>query len=310
MGHIVFATESYEYLAQELCGRAGYKRGGLERKVFPDGERWLRITSDVYGENIVLIGGTHNDAATLDVFDLANGLVAQGADHLSIVIPYFGYSTQERAVLKGEVVTAKSRASLLSAIPRARLSTEVVLLDLHTPGIAHYFNSNLHSVHLSAQPLHLDLIRKIIATGETIIGCTDAGRAKWVQELANEAGVQAAFVYKQRKSDGSTSVTGINADVQGKHLVLYDDMVRTGGSLIKAAAAYRAAGASHVTAVVTHAVLPGDALQKLRSSDHFTELHCTDSHPAAIQLAAQAGGFLKVHSIVNLLGAHLDLRKS
>jgi ribose-phosphate pyrophosphokinase len=308
MHHLVFATEPYEYLARELCSSGPFTAGDLERKTFPDGERWLRIRTEVYGKNVVLLGGTTDDRSTLEIFDLASGLVALGADNLSIVVPYFGYSTQERAVLPGEVVTAKSRASLLSSIPKARLSTEIVLLDLHTPGIAHYFDPDIHSVHLSAQSLQLDVIRSIMQKGDTIIGCTDAGRAKWVQELANEAGVPAAFVYKMRLADGTTTVTGINADVQGKQLVLYDDMVRTGGSLIKAGAAYRAAGAASVTALVTHGVLPGEALKKLQASGHFAALHCTNSHPSAVRQAAAAPGFVQLHSVAPLLSRHLAQR--
>jgi ribose-phosphate pyrophosphokinase len=306
MEHLVFATEPYDYLCREICSRPGFIKGELERKTFPDGERYLRIKSNVYGRNVVVLGGTINDSTTLEIYDLASGLIAQGADNISILIPYFGYSTQEREVLRGDVVTAKSRATLLSSIPKARLSTEIVLLDLHTPGIAQYFDPNIHSVHLSAHTIHLDLIKKVKAKGDTIIGCTDAGRAKWVQELANEAGVHAAFVYKMRKPDGSTEVTGINADVNKKNLILYDDMVRSGSSLINAGAAYRAAGAASVTAVVTHGVLPADALQKLQSCGHFDQLHCSNSHPSAVAQGSSA--FIQVHSIAGLFTEYLSRR--
>lgn len=306
MDHLVFATEPYEYLSKELCALPGFNRGELLRKTFPDGERYLRISSSAYGRNVIVLGGTIDDRSTLEIYDMASGLVALGADNLSIIVPYFGYSTQERAVLAGEVVTAKSRANLLSAIPKARLSTEIVLLDLHTPGIAQYFNADVHSVHLSAHSIHLALIREVMEKGDTIIGCTDAGRAKWVQELANEAGLPAAFVYKRRESDGSTSVTGINADVKDKQLVLYDDMVRSGSSLINAASAYKTAGAATVTAIVTHGVLPGGALKCLEESGHFAALHCSNSHPAAV---GQAPGFLKIHSVAGLFNEYLTRRE-
>lgn len=306
MTALVFSTNAYEYLADELCAVTGFQRGDLERKHFPDGERYLRIKSKVYGKNIIIVGGTSDDPGTLELYDLASGLVAEGADNLSLLVPYFGYSTQERAVQSGEVVTAKSRATLLSAIPKARLSTEVVLLDLHTPGIAQYFDPNIHSVHLSAHDLHLRLFQQLKAKGASVIGCTDAGRAKWVQELANDAALPAAFVYKSRTADGKTTVTGINADVSGKHLILYDDMVRSGGSLINAAKAYLSAGASSITAVVTHAVLPGDALDKVQKSGCFTQLHCTNSHPRSVGLLSN--GFVTVHSVAELFVDHLKKR--
>jgi len=303
MDHLIFATEPYSYLCDELCAMPGFSRGDTERKTFADGERYLRITSNVYGRKVIILGGTIDDRSTLDIYDLASGLVALGAADLSLLIPYFGYSTQERSVLPGEVVTAKSRATLLSSIPKARHSTEIVLLDLHTPGIAQYFDPNIHSTHLSAQAIHLSIIKKALKKGETIIGCTDAGRAKWVQELANAAGIPAAFVYKMRHKDGTSSVTGINADVEKKHLILYDDMVRSGTSLINAATAYKAAGAATVTALVTHGVLPERSLEALEACGHIEQLLCSNSHPSAMEKKDHA--FLKLHSVAELFAKYL-----
>lgn len=304
MSRVVFSTTPYAYLEQALVKQPGFSSGKLQRKTFPDGERLVRIGDELRGKDVVVLGGTYSDEASLELFDLAVGLVGLGVNTLSLVIPYFGYSTQERATRPGEVVTAKARAVLLSAIPRARLTNEAVLIDLHTPGITHYFEGHLHSTHLSAHQIPLGIVTDAKAKGPVVIGCTDAGRAKWVQNLANEAQVQAAFVYKTRDSSGKTSVTGVNADVKGKHVLLYDDIVRTGGSLLQAAEAYKKAGATLVTGMVTHAVLPGDALQKIQASGLFTALHATDSLPRAKELEAAASGFLKVHPLTPLIARH------
>lgn len=306
MTRVVFSTTPYAYLEHELVKVKGFESGQLTRKIFPDGERSLRIGGELRGRDVVVLGGTFDDAATLELFDLAAGLVGLGVNTLSLVIPYFGYSTQERATRPGEVVTAKARAVLLSAIPRARFTNEAVLIDLHTPGITHYFEGHLHSTHLSAHQIPLAVVRKAQAQGPVVIGCTDAGRAKWVQSLANEAGAPAAFVYKTRQADGRTSVTGVNADVQGRHVLLYDDLVRTGGSLLQAAEAYRKAGATKITGLVTHAVLPGDALKKIQASGLFAELHATDSLPRANELAKSAGGFLTIHPLTPLIAKHFS----
>ncbi len=284
----------------------GFQKGELTRKRFPDGERSLRIGGEVRGQDVIVLGGTIDDAATLELFDLATGLVGLGANTLNLVIPYFGYSTQERATRRGEVVTAKARAILLSAIPRARLTNEAILVDLHTPGISHYFEGHLHSTHLSAHTVPLAVVQEAKAKGPVVIGCTDAGRAKWVQNLANEVGVAAAFVYKTRQPDGSLAVTGVNADVKGKHVLIYDDMARTGGSLLQAGKAFLAAGASKVTALVTHAVLPGDALATIEASKVFDILHATDSHPRAVALAAKNPKFLKLSPLTPLIAKHFS----
>jgi ribose-phosphate pyrophosphokinase len=305
MSYKVFASERYEYLKAQMCSTSDFTPGGLHRASFADGERHLRFDDDLHGKDVVLIGGTIDDAATLELYDMALGLIGLGIHKLSLVIPYFGYSTQERAVKRGEVVTAKARAVLLSAIPRARMWNEVLLVDLHTPGIAHYFEGHLHSVQLSALPIALGIVQQASAHDSAVVACTDAGRAKWVQALANQAKLPAAFVYKSRQEDGRTAVTGVNADVKGKHVIIYDDMVRSGGSLIEAGQAYAKAGAAKITAIVTHAVLPGDSLRAVRDSGLFTALHCTDTHPRAVELVGQSGGFLKVHPIAGLLQDYL-----
>lgn len=132
-----------------------------------------------------------------------------------------------------------------------------------------------------------------------VLGATDAGRAKWVESLANDLGVQAGFVFKRRTSGTDTEVTALAANVRGRKVVIYDDMIRTGGSLIGAARAYLDSGASHVAAVCTHGVFPAGALDTLAASGLFTEVACTDSHPNAE--AARAHPLLRVTTIAPVL---------
>jgi ribose-phosphate pyrophosphokinase len=109
-------------------------------------------------------------------------------------------------------------------------------------------------------------------------------------------------VYKRRTSGSETHVTGVSAQVAGKRVVIYDDMIRTGGSLINAAQAYRDAGAVAIDAIATHGLFPGDSLERIRATGLFGRLATTDSHPRA---AALAGGNLHVESTAQLLAEHL-----
>jgi ribose-phosphate pyrophosphokinase len=136
-----------------------------------------------------------------------------------------------------------------------------------------------------------------------VLACTDAGRAQWVESLANDLNVDAAFVYKRRHDD-ATTVTGISAHVAGKRVVIYDDMIRTGGSLLAAAGAYREAGAAAIDAIATHGLFPGDSLARLALSGLFGRIVVTDSHPRAVALGAQQS-FLEVESTAPLLTEHL-----
>jgi ribose-phosphate pyrophosphokinase len=282
---LLFTIPSYAYLEPAFLEAGDFERGGIERKSFPDGERYLRILPDLFGRDVVLLGGTPSDADWLDVFDLACGIARGGARSLSIVMPYFGYSTMERAVKPGEVVVAKTRARLLSAIPSPEGGTHLYLFDLHTDGIEFYLDDRILSRHVYGAPIITKKIAEHMAGRPFVLGACDAGRAKWVQSLARDLAVEPAFVYKRRDAtSGGTTVTGINADVKGKEVVVYDDMIRTGSSLVQAGRAYLAAGATRVHAIASHLVLPGDSLEKVRASGVFATIMGTDSHPGSQKL--------------------------
>jgi ribose-phosphate pyrophosphokinase len=301
---LVFSTDSYAYLEDRLCSYDHCEAGEVETRHFPDGERYLRIHTDSNDRDVVVLGGSISDADTLTLYDLACATVGAGARTLTLVIPFFGYQTMERSVNEGEVVVAKSRARLFSSVPPAGLGNRVVLMDLHSDGIPHYFSGDVRPVHLSARSLLLDEIRRVGGT-EFVLGATDAGRAKWVESLANDLGVEGAFIFKRRHRDGTTEAASMNADVNGRKVVIYDDMVRTGSSLIGAARAYLDAGATSTAAVATHGVFPDDALAKLQKSGLFTHIVCTDSHPRAHELASESQ--LEVVSIAGLLADFLGV---
>jgi ribose-phosphate pyrophosphokinase len=197
-------------------------------------------------------------------------------------------------------VTAKTRARLLSSVPMASRGTQVFLLDLHVEAIAHYFEGGIRSVHIQGKPLVTAAARRL-GGADFVLACTDAGRAKWVESLANDLNVAAAFVYKRRHDD-ATAVTGVSAQVAGKRVVIYDDMIRTGGSLVSAARAYRDAGAVAIDAIATHGVFPADSLARIADSGLLGRIVVTDSHPRAVALQ---NGFLEVDSTATLLVEHL-----
>ena len=296
--YLLFSTENYTSLARKLLSFRGIEPAEMERKTFPDGEKYMRILSGVAGRDVVLLGGTISERDTLELYDLACGLVKSGVDRLIIVIPYFGYSTMERAVKSGEIVTAKNRARLLSSIPPAAVSNTVVMIDLHSEGIPQYFEGGIVPVHLYAKPVILEAIKKLGADNP-VLASTDAGRAKWVESLANDLGVDAAFVLKKRIDGSRTEVVASSGDVKERQVVIYDDMIRTGSSLLRAAETYRKAGACGVSAVATHGIFPGNSLEKLQNSGLIDQLMVTDTHPNAENLAS--GGFLEVTSIAGLI---------
>ncbi len=298
---LIFSTAAYDYLAQSIAKLGCWELGLLERQSFPDGENYRRIVTDPADRDVILVGGTVDDSAALELFDLACGLVNYGAYRMRLVIPYFGYSTMERASKPGEIVTAKTRARVLSSIPMASRGTQVFLLDLHVGAIAHYFEGGIRPIHVYGKDVVTSSARRL-GGNDFVLACTDAGRAKWVESLAKDLAVDAAFVYKRRHSGTDTEVTGVSANVTGKHVIIYDDMIRTGGSLINAARVYRDNGATKIDAIATHGVFPADSLARIQASGLFGQVITTDSHPRAVALA---GEFLRVESIDTLLTEHL-----
>jgi ribose-phosphate pyrophosphokinase len=223
--------------------------------------------------------------------------VKYGARSLDLIIPYFGYSTMERAVKLGEVVAAKTRARLLSSIPSAARGNRVFLLDLHSDGIPHYFEGTITAFHVYGKPIVVKAAQRL-GGKDFVLASTDAGRAKWVQSLAEDMSVEASFVFKRRLDGQHTAVTGVSAQVKDRHVIIYDDMIRTGGSLLSAARVYQAAGAKVIDVICTHGLFPGDALEKICQSGVIRAIHATDSHPRAVELK---GAFLKVHPVASLL---------
>jgi ribose-phosphate pyrophosphokinase len=294
---LVFSTANYAYMRQKLCLEGAFEEGLVESRIFPDGERYQRLLHNPDARRVVLIGGTISDADTLELYDLGCAISKLGAYSLTMVIPYFGYSTMERGQKPLEIVTAKTRARLLSAIPPAGMANRIVMVDLHTPGLPHYFEGCVQTRHLYAKPVILKACREI-GGDDFVLACTDSGRAKWVESLANDLGVGAAFILKRRLDAERVEIAEVQAEVRGKKVIIYDDMIRTGGSLLQAAQAYRKAGATEVSAITTHGVLPDGALERLSASGLFKRLLATDTHPRAVNLR---GEFLEVITISDLL---------
>lgn len=296
---ILFATTPYAYLARQLLQLAGprLEAGQMTVRDFPDGEHYHRIDSEVRGRHVWVLGGTVNDTATLELFDIAQGCVQCGAFSLTIIIPYFGYSTMERGTRPGEIVKAKNRALLFSSIPRTPLGNRIVLFDLHAEGIPYYFDSDVQPLHIHCSSLVQDAALSI-AGHDFVLASTDSGRAKWIEDMANDMGVRGAFIYKRRHSGTETEVLAVNASVEGRHVVIYDDMIRTGGSMLQAAQAYLNEGASAISFITTHGLFTNNAMDRIAVSGLVRKVVSLDTHPNA---PALQHSLLEVRSVAPLI---------
>ena len=149
----ILSSQKYEYLKRNILKQGTcFNDVEIEAETFPDGEHYWKIVNpeQLRHKPAVYIAGTVDDESIFELYNLASTLVREQCSSLHIVIPYFGYSTMERAVKEGEVVTAKNIANLISSIPQAPLGNFVYMMDLHSLGTQYYFENTIHPIHLSS----------------------------------------------------------------------------------------------------------------------------------------------------------------
>ncbi|QQG46603.1 MAG: ribose-phosphate pyrophosphokinase [Candidatus Niyogibacteria bacterium] len=290
---LIFSTRDSEYFARLIAGKIGIpKLSEIERKTFGGGERYYRISTDsrsgLMGRDVIFVASTSTDANLLEVYRIGCALAEYGVKRVIYAIPFMGYSTMERAVKPGEVVTAKTVAKQLSAITGGDKRNVFLMMDLHVSGFVHYFEGDCLRFELYAEEVLLDEMEKLnwcANPQETIFASADLGRPEWVKTFARKFGAGMAMIDKDRYGE-TTRVAEVIGDVKGKRVIIYDDMLRSGGSLINAAAAYLNHGASDVNAVISHlAINDGEAFHKIVTSFPGVIL-TTNSHPMSQNLGS------------------------
>lgn len=281
-GTMIFSTQSSRYFASLIARALGIDGvGEIERKLFGDGERYYRIgiprRHDLMGKDVIFVASTHRDSDFMELVRVGTALAEYGAGRRIFVIPFFGYSTMERATKPGEVVTAKVSAKQLSAIPNSGMGNAFLMLDLHVPGMVHYFEGDCLRFELHAQPVLVEAIRAL-ALADMVFASADLGRPLWVQNLADEFGTELAFVSKSRAFD-ETKVLAVVGEVRDRNVIIYDDMTRSAGTLLHAAEAYLARGARSVYAVLSHCALNTEEVATRLEHSPIVKIITTNSHP-------------------------------
>lgn len=287
---VVFATPSSSYFAGLLVNESPcFELGQMLTQQHADGETEFIIHSAVQEQDIVLIGATGdptNPSALNDLVYLGSWL-AERAHRLKIVIPFLGDSTSERAGKKGEVPRLKSHIRMLETITDATSGTSFILMDLHAEATPGFFGRHTAS-HLYCEPIILSAIRECCGD-DYVVAYADSGRKSWVLKYGEKLGVPVVGAYKQHTDGDGTEVTFINGSemMKGKRVVLYDDMIRSGGSVINAAREFRNNGAASVVVVSTHGVLPNGSLEKMLASGFIEKVIVLDTCPMAYSLQTE-----------------------
>ncbi|KAL0227497.1 hypothetical protein RCL1_003641 [Eukaryota sp. TZLM3-RCL] len=279
---LLFYASGFKYFAEGLASLLGLEAIPIINKKFSNGEDYYRIplenNLDLVGRDVLLVCTTATDADLLFVIRVGCQLATLGTRRRVFVCPFFGYSTMERASLPGEVVTTKVNCRLLSTIPCLGLGNVFLFLDLHVQTIQ-YFVEDCIAIELYAESVLRSAIEEMnLPNSSVIFGSSDLGRPKWLQSYARYFNTSMAFINKMRSFE-SVKVLHVIGDVAGRVVIIYDDMVRSGGTLIAACEAYLEAGATKVYAVVSHLALSTPEVATLIEESKLELVISTDSHP-------------------------------
>jgi len=241
-------------------------------KKFADGEIYVEINENIRGNSVFVIQSTATPANDnlMELLLCIDALRRSSAKNITAVIPYFGYARQDRKVVPRTSISAKLVSNLITNAGAHR----VVTVDLHAGQIQGFFDMPVDN--LFTTPLFARYIKKNIKGRDLICVSPDAGGIERTRGLATKIHADLAIIDKRRPEPGKSKVMNIVGNVQGKDCIIVDDIIDSGGTIVNAADALVKKGAKNIYVFVTHAVLSGDAINKLQKSK-IKKLIITDS---------------------------------
>ena len=297
---MLFSGSANEGLAHEVSDLLGIKLTGTESSEFLNGEIYARPAESVRGADCFVLQ-SHTKPLNFHIMEqliLIDALKRASARKINAVIPFYGYSRQDKKGLPREPITARLIADLLHTAGADR----IISVDLHTGQIQGF--SDRPFDHLTAQPSFIDYLTKTINGPITVVS-PDPGGVKRADKLSRHLGAEVAFVHKRRdpmKHNQSVALAVVG-NVEGRHCLLFDDIIDTGGTIVNAAHLVKDQGALSVRVVATHPVFSAGAHEKL-SDPVIDEIIVTNTLPIGTEWASSDK--LTVLSIAPLLAEALE----
>ena len=269
----IFTGNANPRLAQDICKELGKKLGGMMVDRFSEGEIRIKIDDNVRGKDVFLIQPTCPpvNESIMELLVMLDAFKRASAGRITAVIPYYGYARQDRKDQPRVPISAKLVANLVTVAGADRILT----MDLHAGQIQGFFDIPMD--HLYAVNVFVDYLQKM-KLKDLVVVSPDVGGIKTARAYAKRLGAALAIVDKRRVSPEKAEVMNILGEVEGRDVVLVDDLIATGGSLLEAAQALKKAGVKKIYAAVVHGVLSDDAVKKIEKSI-MEELIITDTIP-------------------------------
>ena len=269
----IFAGSAHRELARRICACIGKELGQATVTSFPDGETYVKYDENIRGRDVFIVQPTcpPTNQNLMELLIMVDAARRASAARITAVIPFFGYARQDRKDQPRVPITAKLVANLLTAAGVSRVLT----MDLHAQQVAGFFDIPVD--HLFAAPV---LIRHLLGRdlNDLIVVSPDVGGLKMASAYSQALKTGLAIVAKRRKSPTEIEAMNVIGDVEGRRVLLVDDLTETAGTLTSAAKILRERGAATVMAAVSHAVLSDLAIERLKASE-ISELITTNSVP-------------------------------
>jgi ribose-phosphate pyrophosphokinase len=290
----IFSGNSNPELTKKICAHLDLPLGDAKVKTFSDGEIQIEINENVRLRDIYVVQSTCSPVNDnlVELLLMIDALKRSSAKRITAVIPYYGYSRQDKKVAPRVPISAKMVADLLTVAGANRIIT----MDLHAGQIQGFFNIPVDN--LFAAPVLLDHIRGSY-DGDIVMVSPDAGGAERARAFAKRVDADLAIVDKRRDAPNVAKAMAVIGDVEDKVAIILDDMVDTAGTLTEAAAALNRAGAKEVHAYCSHAVLSGPAVGRIAESN-LKSVVATDTIPLGEKVLTCDK--IKVLSISELVG--------
>lgn len=268
----IFSGRATRYLAENIARSFGVKLGEVQVTEFSDGEFTVSFEENLRGNDVYIVQSTFPPAMNLlELLLMVDAAKRASARQITAVIPYFGFARQDRKDKPRVPITAKLIANLLTAAGVQRLIT----IDLHADQIQGFFDVPVD--HLYASSIFLPYIKKLDLPN-IIFASPDTGGTRRAASYAKALDTGFVICYKQRSRANKVDSMSLIGDVNGKDVLLFDDIIDTGGTITKAARLMMDKGAASVRGFCTHPILSGNAFEGIVNSA-FTELIVTDTIP-------------------------------
>lgn len=287
----IFSGTAHPELADDIAAYLGERRSDATVKQFPDGETFVKINENIRERDIFIIQPTcpPTNQNLMELLIMTDAARRASADRITAVIPFFGYARQDRKDQPRVPITAKLVANLLTAAGVSRVLT----MDLHAGQIQGFFDIPVD--HLYAMPVLIKYLREKGMSENLVVVSPDVGGMKMAHAYSKALDVPLAIVAKNRLSATEVEAISLIGEVEGKNVLLVDDISETAGTLTSAAKLLKKKGAKRIFAGVSHAVLNDQGRQRIAESD-IEELISTNSTPFAI------GDKVTVVSVAEILG--------